>query len=1037
MRKLKSPEELSKYRESIIQSKDPNKIHITVCGGTGCIAFGAEGVIGTFIEKIKEQELEYKVEVIGTGCRGFCERGPIVVILPQRIFYQRVAIEDIDEIILQTIIKGEIVERLLYEDPLTGKKIVYEEDIPFYKKQKRIILGPSGSIAPTQIDHYIGQGGYSALSKVLTSMNAEEVIEEVKRSGLRGRGGGGFPTGLKWSLCREVKDSPKYLICNADEGDPGAFMDRSLLEGNPHLILEGMLIAGYAIGSTEGYIYVRAEYPLATKYVKIAIRQAEELGLLGDSVLGTDFDFHLKVKEGVGAFVCGEETALIASIEGRRGMPRPRPPFPVEFGLWGKPTTINNVETFANIPYIILNGGKDYARIGTEGSKGTKIFALAGKVNNTGLIEVPMGITLREVIFDIGGGIQKGRKFKAVQLGGPSGGCLSELNLPIDYDTLVAAGAMMGSGGMIVMDETNCIVEIARFFLEFIQSESCGKCTPCRIGTKRMLEILTRITEGDGKEKDIEALIKISNVVKDSALCELGKTAPNPVLSTIEHFRDEYLLHIKEKRCPSYVCSKLYTAPCSDTCPVNIKVHSYVALIAQGRFEEALKLTKERNPFPSICGHICDYPCETKCKRDEIDKPIALRALKRFVAYHETGLELKKPMPKIELHRPEKIAVIGAGPAGLTCAYYLARRGYRVTIFEAMEALGGLLAIGIPNYRLPKKILKLEIDDITALGIEIKTETEVGKDVEFSELLKDYNTIFIGVGASISKRMEIEGEEATGVISALEFLRDVNLGNPIEIGKRVAIIGGGNAAISAARICISLGAEETTILYDHSRGEMLAIMEEIEHAEHEGVKIEVLTTPTRIISEGGRVKGIECIRMELSESFDKSGRRISEPIEDSRFLLDVDMVILAIGQDARLDFLNGQVELTELGTIKVDRETQVTNLPNVFAGGDVVTGPNTAIEAIAAGNRAAIAIDKYLNNGEESKDILTKAERTILDKDKKTMPRREHIMSALEEEERVEGFDGVKLEFTYEMAINEAKRCLRCHKRVRAKGVIE
>jgi len=1031
MRKLKSLEELSRYRESLVQSKDPSKIRITVCGGTGCIALGAEGVINAFVEGIKNQGLENKANVIRTGCRGFCERGPLVVILPQGIFYQRVAIEDIDEIILQTIIKGEIVERLLYEDPVTGKKLVHEQDIPFYKKQKRIILGHSGLLDPTQIDHYIERGGYSALSKVLTSMSPEEVIEEVKVSGLRGRGGGGFPTGLKWSICRGAEGSPKYLICNADEGDPGAFMDCSLLEGNPHLILEGMVIAAYAIGSTEGYLYVRAEYLLATKHVKIAIKQAEELGLLGNNILGTDLSFHLKVKEGAGAFVCGEETVLIASIEGRRSMPRPRPPFPAQSGLWGKPTNINNVETFANIPHIILNGGKNYAEIGTEKSKGTKIFALGGKINNTGLIEVPMGTTLREIIFNIGGGIQKGRKFKAVQLGGPSGGCLSttELNLPIDYDTLIAAGTMMCSGSMVVMDETNCMVEIARSFLGFVQSESCGKCTPCRIGTKRMLEILTRITEGDGKEEDIETLIKISNIIKDSSLCGLGQTAPNPVLSTIKHFRDEYLIHIKEKRCPTHVCSGLYVAPCSDTCPVNIEVHSYVALIAQERFEEALKLIRERNPFPSICGRVCHHPCEAKCRRYEIDEPLALRALKRFVADHEVELESKKSMPKVEFHRLEKIAVIGAGPAGLTCGYYLARKGYQVTIFEALEIAGGMLAVGIPNYRLPKKVLKLEIDDITALGVEIRTGTEVGKDVEFSEILKDYNAIFIGVGASVSKKMGIEGEDITGVISALDFLRDVNLGNPIELGEKVAIIGGGNAAIDAARVCIRLGVREVTILYRRSREEMPAIPEEVKDAEHEGVKIEILTAPTHIISKDGKVKGIECIKMKLSEFFDKSGRRIPEPIEGSEFILEVDMVIPAIGQDVKLDFLNGQVELTKWGTIKVDKETQVTSLPNVFAGGDVVTGPDTVIEAISAGNRSAVAIDKYLNNGKESEDMIIKAERALLVEDEEIMALGRHVMPTLKREERIKGFDEVELGFSREMAVNEAKRCLRCHEK--------
>jgi len=1029
--KLKSVDELNRYRESLNNSKDTNKLCIAVCGGTGCLAFGAEGVISTFVEELRKQGLEDKVEVRRVGCPGFCERGPVVVILPERIFYNRVAIEDVNEIISSTIIKGQVINRLLYKDPLTGKEIIHEQEIPFYQKQTRIVLNYNGLIDPTQIDHYIKLGGYSAISKVLTSMTPEEVIEEVKKSGLRGRGGGGFPTGLKWSFCRKAVGEPKYLICNADEGDPGAFMDQALLEGNPHTVLEGMLIAAYAIGSTEGYVYVRAEYPLATKHVKIAVNQAQELGLLGDNILGTGFSFHLKVKEGAGAFVCGEETALIASIEGKRGMPRPRPPFPVQSGLWGKPTTINNVETFANLSYIILNGGENYAKIGTEKSKGTKIFALAGKINNTGLVEVPMGTTLRKVIFDIGGGIPKGRKFKAVQLGGPSGGCLTikELHLPIDYDTLVGAGAMMGSGGMIVMDESTCMVEIARFFMEFVQSESCGKCTPCRIGTKRMLEILTRITNGEGKEEDIDTLIKIGKIIKDSSLCGLGQTAPNPVLSTIANFRDEYEEHIKEKKCRAHVCDKLYVAPCTDTCPVNIEVHGYVALIAQERFDDALKLIKERNPFPSICGRVCHHPCETKCRRVDIDEPVALRALKRFVADNEAKLERRKPKPKLEFHRPEKIAIIGAGPAGLTCAYYLARKGYQITIFEALETPGGMLAVGIPNYRLPKKILKLEIDDIIALGVEIKTNTEVGKDVMFDDLIKNYNAIFIAVGASISKKMGIEGEDAKGVIPALEFLRNVNLGNSIELGKKIAVIGGGNEAIDAARVAIRLGAEEVTILYHRSKEEMLANPQQIKYAEHEGIKIQELIAPKRIITENGNVKGIECTKMKLSEFFDKSARRMSEPIENSEFVMEVDMVISAIGQNVSADFLKDKLEFTQGGTIKVDKITQATNLPGIFAGGDAVSGPNTVIDAIAAGNRAAVSIDKYLNNGKESEEVVVEAKRHLLVEDEEAMARKRHIMPTLGKVKRLEGFEEVELGFTREMAVNEAKRCLRCHEK--------
>ncbi|PIU51501.1 NADH-quinone oxidoreductase subunit NuoF, partial [Candidatus Desantisbacteria bacterium CG07_land_8_20_14_0_80_39_15] len=510
-------------------------------------------------QEIEKQKLSEKIKIKSTGCHGFCERGPIVVIRPRGIFYQKVKPEDIAEIINRTILKGEIIDSLLYVEPSTGKKVIYEHEVPFYKKQNRIIFGSNGSIDPTNIEDYIRIEGYSALSRTILKMSPEEIIEEVKRSGLRGRGGGGFPTGVKWESCRNAHGEPKYILCNADEGDPGAFMDRSLLEGNPHSILEGMIIGAYAIGSNEGYIYVRMEYPLAVERLKIAIAQAEEYGLLGKNILGLGFDFTIKINRGAGAFVCGEETALILSIEGKRGDPRQRPPYPAQKGLFGKPTNINNVETWANVPLIINRGAEWYSKIGTAESKGTKIFSLVGKINNTGLIEVPMGMTLREIIYDIGGGIPGGKKFKAVQTGGPSGGCIPEefIDLPVDYDELTKVGSMMGSGGMIVMDENTCMVDIAKYFLTFLADESCGKCVPCREGVFRMLEIVTDITEGKGKEEDIPLLEELSKTIVDTSLCALGGTAPNPVISTIKYFRSEYEAHIKEKRCPAGVCKAL------------------------------------------------------------------------------------------------------------------------------------------------------------------------------------------------------------------------------------------------------------------------------------------------------------------------------------------------------------------------------------------------------------------------------------------------------------------------------------------------
>ena len=558
------------------------RAHVLICHGTGCASGGSPKVLEAFKEELRKKNLEKEVLVIATGCHGMCEFGPIVVVYPEGTFYSRVNPEDVSEIVEEHLYKGRIVNRLLYKEPISAEKVCHYKEIPFYGKQHRVVLSNCGYINPDNIDEYISRDGYQALGKCLTEMSPAQVIDEMKKSGLRGRGGGGFPTGLKWSFCAASPGDKKYVICNADEGDPGAFMDRSILEGDPHAVIEGMMIGAYAMGADEGYIYCRAEYPLAIKRLQTAIRQATDYGLLGENVLGTDFNFSLHIKEGAGAFVCGEETALMASIEGQRGMPRPRPPFPAVKGLWGKPTNINNVETWANVPRIIQQGAECFAAMGTEKSKGTKVFALTGKVKNTGLVEVPMGITIREIVYDIGGGIIGDKKFKAVQIGGPSGGCLVDehLDIPVDYESLTAAGAIMGSGGLVVLDEANCMVDTAKFFLEFTQRESCGKCVPCREGTKKMLDILTRITEGKGVPEDLDKLQYLGEQIKATSLCALGGTAPNPVLTTLKYFREEYEAHIFDKKCPAGACQSLlsYTidpekcigcTKCARNCPVN------------------------------------------------------------------------------------------------------------------------------------------------------------------------------------------------------------------------------------------------------------------------------------------------------------------------------------------------------------------------------------------------------------------------------------------------------------------------------------
>jgi len=561
MSRLNSAQELDNFRKSIVSRRNVNKPCIAICAGTGCLAYGCLDLVAAFRNEVEKRGLQDKVDVRATGCPGFCERGALLTIYPQGIFYQRVKIEDIPEIISETILKGKILDRLLYTDPNTGERFVKEDDIPFYKRQQRLLLDKNNKIDPTSIEDYLAIGGYAALSKALFQMSPQGIIDEVKRSGLRGRGGGGFPTGSKWESTRKAEGDIKYVICNCDEGDPGAYMDRSLMEGNPHSVLEGMIIGAYAIGSSLGYVYVRNEYPMAVDNVTIALKQAEEYGLLGDNILGSGFDFRVKVSRGGGAFVCGESTALMASLEGKVGEPRAKYIHTSDKGLYDRPSNLNNVETWANIPLIILRGADWFNKIGTKGSKGTKIFSLVGKVNNTGLVEVPMGMTLREIVYDIGGGIQGGKKFKAVQTGGPSGGVIPEslLDLPVDFDELTRAGSMMGSGGMIVTDENNCMVDLAKYFVGFLQEESCGKCLPCREGLKRMLEIMTDITKGKGREEDIELLERLCATLKDSSLCALGSTAANPVLTTIRHFRDEYEAHIREKRCPAGVCKELIT----------------------------------------------------------------------------------------------------------------------------------------------------------------------------------------------------------------------------------------------------------------------------------------------------------------------------------------------------------------------------------------------------------------------------------------------------------------------------------------------
>jgi len=1035
MPKLHTPGDLERLQESLSDARDPNQSCITVCGGTGCRVYGSEEVLEAFRLELEHQGLGSKVSLMPTGCHGFCEQGPVVVIWPQGVFYPRVKNDDVAEIVSETVIGGKIVDRLVYVDPGTGQRIAYEKDVPFYQKQKRILLDQNGYIDPSKIDDYIALGGYKALSKALHQMSPEEIIEEITRSKLRGRGGAGFPTGVKWGLCRKAPGDVKYIICNADEGDPGAYMDRSIMEGNPHRVLEGMIIGAYAIGAHEGFVYIRNEYPLAVKHLRTAIAQAEEYGLLGENILDSGFDFTVEIRLGSGAFVCGEETALMASIEDRMGEPRPRPPYPAQEGLWGKPTNINNVETWGNVPLIMDRGADWYLQFGTEQSGGTKIFSVVGNINNTGLVEVPIGTSLGDIVFDIGGGIPKSKRFKAAQLGGPSGGCIprEHLNVPIDYTTLQELGAIMGSGGMVICDDDTCMVELARFFLNFVQEESCGKCVPCRVGTKVMLDVVTSITQGQGQEGDIEYLVELGEEIKRSSLCGLGQTAPNPVLSTIRYFRDEYEAHIRDKRCPAGVCQELVYSPCQNECPAGLNVPAYVSFIGEGRFDEALEVILDRNPFPSVCGRVCDHPCEAKCRRSQIDDPVAVRELKRFAADYVAGEGVPSPIYdrlRVETDgQKPKVAVVGSGPAGLSCAYFLARLGYRPTVFEKLPVAGGMLAVGIPEYRLPKDVLNREVEFIEKMGVEIRTGISIGEEITIPKLYQQgYEAIFIGAGAHRGRRLNIPGEDL-GIVDAVDFLREASLnGGEARVGKRVAVLGGGNAAIDAARTALRLGADEVTIVYRRTRNEMPAQRSEIEDAVAEGIKLELLAVPERVISQDGAIRGLECLRMCLGE-FDRSGRRRPEPVEDSRFRLDVDTVISAIGQAPdTTSLLNGLgLELNRDGTIKVDKNGRTT-VPYIFAGGDAVTGPATVIWAIAAGEQAAVAIDQTLSK-ENSKVYPwreTRSPDTPFDPEAEPAPYGRLETARLAPDGRRCSFAEVEAVCTKEAAVQEALRCLRC-----------
>jgi len=963
--------QLATYREGLKAAHDPSQTRICVCGGTGCNAQGSIDLVAALNAAVKKHKLAGKVQVKVTGCHGFCERGPIVVVRPENTFYVQVKAADADELVRVTCVEKGIVERLQYTDPATGQRILREQDVPFYKKQMRVILGSNGHLDPTSIDDYILNGGYAALAKVLKGMTPEAVIDEVKRAGLRGRGGAGFPTGRKWELCRKSPGDTKYIICNADEGDPGAYMNRSEIEGNPHLMIEGMMIGGYAIGASKAYIYCRAEYPLAIEQLTKALAQMRECGLLGENILGSGFAFDIIIKMGAGAFVCGEETALMHSIEGKRGMPSPRPPFPAQSGVFGKPSNINNVETWCNVPLILSRGAAWFSGIGSEKSKGTKVFSLVGCVNNIGLVEVPFGTSLREIVNDIGGGVPRGKKFKAAQMGGPSGGCIpaSQMDVKIDYESLQSLGAIVGSGGLVVMDESTCMVDLAKFFMEFIQNESCGKCIPCREGTRRMLEILKAITRPRRKENGQDALLrfqgilnleKLAKTIKETSLCGLGQTAPNPVLSTLRWFRDEYEAHIYERRCPAGACRELVGAPCANTCPVDTEVWRYVAHVARGEYDEAYRVVRQANPLPISCARVCHHPCEAMCRCGTTGgEPIAVRALKRFLV-DNVAPSAYKPVVREAPKGAKRVAVIGGGPSGLSAAHGLSLLGHKVTVFEREKKAGGMLVCAIPEYRLPRENLAREVKSLLNKNMEIRTGKALGRDFTVDSLLKEgFDAVYIAIGSHSSRKLGLPGEDAKGIMHGVDFLKSYNLKGAELASGRVGIVGGGNSAIDAARVAIRQKAvESVTVFYRRSLSEMPAYKEEVAAAAEEGVKFVPLVAPVQIIAEGGRLAQVEFVRNKMGAK-DASGRQGTVTVSCSEHQVPLDTLIIAISESPDLSGL-GKMNASKRGGVATDAGTMQTSVKGVFAGGDAVRGPNTVIEAIADGKRAAAMMDRYL-----------------------------------------------------------------------------
>ena len=1062
--------DLGAMRQAGLERIRPDRPFISVGLGTCGIGNGAEALRDELEKAVAARRSELAVRRV--GCFGFCAAEPLAMVYrpgrPVILFTEAKAsrasrfVEGAsDDAAFDKLAKSAAAKIETWDFRTSsiefGSGLPFLpawNELPFFKGQEKLVLRDSGLIDPESIEEYLGAGGYSGLVKALTSMKPEVVIEELRKSKLRGRGGAGFPTYKKWEIMRAQAADSKTIACNADEGDPGAYMNRNEIESDPHMLVEGMAIGAYAMGAAEGFVYVRAEYPLAIERLRKAIADARTAGLLGKGILDTGFSFDIEIVTGAGAFVCGEETALIASAEGKAGRPLPRPPFPAQRGYQGKPTNINNVETWCNVPLIIARGGEWFAGFGTERSAGTKVFSLVGKARNTGLVELPLGTPLDAMIYGMGEGAGPRKRIKAVQSGGPSGGCVpaSLFKTKIDYEELAKLGAIMGSGGMVVMDQDNCMVDVARYFVSFTSGESCGKCTPCREGLAQMLRILDSVSRGEAEESDLDILAELAETVKDAGLCGLGQTAANPVLTTRKYFRDEYERHIRDRRCEAGVCESLYLALCENSCPMHMNIPGYLQLLKENRIEEAFELTLRENPLPGSVGRICHFHCRMRCRRDQLDEPVSQGEIHRYLAdtMYKMGREravynklIKEKLPSTG----KKVSIVGAGPAGLTAAFYLARLGHEVSIYDEREEAGGIPRWGIPAYRLPKDVLQKEIGLIRKLGVRFVFNTRIGRDMPWERLGEMSDAVLVCVGALKDMRLGIPGEDLPGVVPGYLLLEEINSGRKPSIGAEVVVVGGGNSAIDVARSALRAGAH-VTVVYRRARGDMPANAEELQGALEEGIALVCMAQPLEAVAGVpagvgeagvGAVRALKVMRMKAG-SVDSSGRPAPVATGES-YEIPCDTLVIAVGErvdPAGLEAVGAAIGKD--GRIGVDPFRLRTANAKFFAAGDAVTGPATAAEAMGQAKTAAAAIDAALvelrdGAGSSAARFESLFRTFAYGMEVPLVPAKAKMNRArqLPPEERRGNFIEISQGFTGEQARVEAERCLRCDVREHAR----